>query len=217
MHLLKFSQIVCSRLCHDLISPAGAVSSGLELLESDSTANTELVDLIKRSSFNLNYRLIFYRATFGASDSVGVQTPAGLLKIIKDFAQTYHVIIKSPSIEDGSVLTMGQEYFQKWAKVILCAVGLIKDITPQGGTLTLVVTKADPFPSTQIIFEGRLFPPKEEIVTLLSSEFDEDMINTKTVHALLFRLYAQELGASLSLTVLDAKKVGLKITKPNNP
>lgn len=217
MHLLKFSQIVCSRLCHDLISPAGAVSSGLELLESDSTANTELVDLIKRSSFNLNYRLVFYRATLGASDSVSLQTSAGLLKIIKDFAQTYHVTINSSSFEDGSIFAMDQEYFQMWAKVILGAVGLIKDITPQGGTLSLVLTKTDPFPTAQLIFEGRLFPPKEEIVTLLTSEFDEDLINTRTVHALLLRFYAEQLGASLHLNVLDSSKVTLKITKPNNP
>lgn len=217
MHLLKFSQIVCSRLCHDLISPAGAVSSGLELLESDSTSNTELVELIKRSSLSLNYRLIFYRATFGASDSVSLQTPEGLLKIIKDFAQTYHVDVHALCLEDRSVLAMGHDHFQKWGKVILCAVGLIKDIIPQGGALSLTVTQAEPFPLTQLIFEGRLFLPREEIVTLLSSEFDEDIINTKTVHALLFRLYAEQLGVNLSLTVLDTNKVELKITKPNNP
>lgn len=217
MQLLKFSQIVCSRLCHDLISPAGAISSGLELLESDPASNTDLVELVKRSSFNLNYRLVFFRATLGASDSVSLQTPMGLLKIIKDFAQTYHVTINAPSLEDGSLLAMDQEYFQMWAKVTLCSVGLIKDITPQGGTLNLTVTKKDPFPMTQLIFEGRLFPPKEEIVTLLSCEFDEDMINTRTVHALLLRLYAEQLGASLHLSVLDSSKVLLKITKPNTP
>lgn len=66
---LNFSALLCSRLCHDLVGPIGALSNGIELmeLEDDPTMATEALDLLKMSANNAATRLKFLRLVFGAS------------------------------------------------------------------------------------------------------------------------------------------------------
>ena len=61
---------LCSRVCHDLISPTGAIVNGLEVLEeegSDEETKTFALDLIKRSAKTASGRLQFCRLAFGAA------------------------------------------------------------------------------------------------------------------------------------------------------
>ncbi|MEM6635071.1 MAG: histidine phosphotransferase family protein [Pseudomonadota bacterium] len=56
-----------SRICHDLISPLGAIGNGVELLHmSGSTVGPE-VALISESIENANARIRFFRIAFGSS------------------------------------------------------------------------------------------------------------------------------------------------------
>lgn len=60
-----FAALVGSRICHDLISPVGAIGNGLELIEmSGTTAGPEL-DLIADSVGNANARIRYFRIAFG--------------------------------------------------------------------------------------------------------------------------------------------------------
>ena len=58
--------LVGSRLCHDLISPIGAISNGLELLELSGSAPTEEIGLIRASVQAASARISFFRIAFGA-------------------------------------------------------------------------------------------------------------------------------------------------------
>lgn len=58
--------LVGSRLCHDLISPIGAIGNGLELLELSGTAPTEEMQLIRASVQAASARISFFRIAFGA-------------------------------------------------------------------------------------------------------------------------------------------------------
>ncbi len=68
--------LLCSRVCHDIISPVGAINNGLELLD-EGGADADAMDLIRTSALNASVRLKFARLAFGASGSVGARsTPA---------------------------------------------------------------------------------------------------------------------------------------------
>ncbi|KAA9008887.1 histidine phosphotransferase family protein [Histidinibacterium aquaticum] len=60
----QLSAMVASRICHDLISPIGAISNGLELM-SLSTDPGDEVDLVSRSVANAQARIRFFRLAFG--------------------------------------------------------------------------------------------------------------------------------------------------------
>lgn len=57
-----------SRICHDLISPLGAIGNGLELLSMTGAASAEMT-LIAESVANANARVRFYRVAYGASST----------------------------------------------------------------------------------------------------------------------------------------------------
>ena len=76
---LELAALLCSRVCHDLISPAGAIVNGLEVLEEDGDEETKkfALDLIKKSAKTASARLQFCRIAFGAAGSAGAQVDTG--------------------------------------------------------------------------------------------------------------------------------------------
>src|SRR6202007_483242 len=76
---LDLAALLCSRVCHDLISPVGAIVNGVEVLEEDKDEETRTfaLDLIKKSAHNASARLQFCRLAFGAAGSAGAQIDTG--------------------------------------------------------------------------------------------------------------------------------------------
>ena len=79
LEALDLAALLCSRVCHDIISPVGAIINGLEVLEDESDASMREValDLIKRSAEGASARLQFCRLAFGAAGSVGASIDTG--------------------------------------------------------------------------------------------------------------------------------------------
>lgn len=76
---LDLAALLCSRLCHDLISPVGAIINGLEVMEEDKDEETKTfaLDLIKKSATQASAKLQFCRLAFGAAGSAGAQIELG--------------------------------------------------------------------------------------------------------------------------------------------
>jgi histidine phosphotransferase ChpT len=79
LEALDLAALLCSRVCHDLISPAGAIVNGLEVLEEskDEETKTFALTLIKRSARTATARLQFCRIAFGAAGSMTAQVDTG--------------------------------------------------------------------------------------------------------------------------------------------
>jgi histidine phosphotransferase ChpT len=76
---LDLAALLCSRVCHDLISPVGAIVNGIEVLDEDKDEETRAfaLELIKKSARNASARLQFCRLAFGAAGSAGAQIETG--------------------------------------------------------------------------------------------------------------------------------------------
>lgn len=76
---LDLTALVCSRVCHDVISPVGAIVNGLEVLadEKDESMKEVALDLIRKSATQASARLQFARLAFGAAGSAGAQIDLG--------------------------------------------------------------------------------------------------------------------------------------------
>jgi histidine phosphotransferase ChpT len=76
---LDLAALLCSRVCHDLIRPVGAIMNGLEVMEEDKDEETSrfAMDLIKKSARTASAKLQFCRLAFGAAGSVGAQIDTG--------------------------------------------------------------------------------------------------------------------------------------------
>jgi len=76
---LDLAALLCSRVCHDLISPVGAIANGIEVMEEDKDEETRTfaLDLIKKSAYQASAKLQFCRLAFGAAGSDGAQIDLG--------------------------------------------------------------------------------------------------------------------------------------------
>lgn len=59
------SALIGSRICHDLISPLGAIGNGLELLQMSGASESPEMTLIADSVTSANARIRFFRIAYG--------------------------------------------------------------------------------------------------------------------------------------------------------
>jgi len=128
---LDLAALLCSRLCHDLISPVGAIINGLEVMEEDKDEETKTfaLDLIKKSATQASAKLQFCRLAFGAAGSSGAQIELGdAEKVARGL------------LEDGKttlVWNLPRELVAKnRAKLLLNMLLVAGGTIPRGGTLT---------------------------------------------------------------------------------
>ncbi len=77
---LDLAALLCSRVCHDIISPVGAISNGLELMddpETESDMRATALEMVRNSAKTATAKLKFCRIAFGASGSAGAQIDLG--------------------------------------------------------------------------------------------------------------------------------------------
>lgn len=77
---IDLASLLCSRVCHDIISPVGAIANGLELMddpETDSAMKATALDMVRNSAKTATAKLKFCRIAFGASGSAGAHIDLG--------------------------------------------------------------------------------------------------------------------------------------------
>jgi histidine phosphotransferase ChpT len=129
---LDLAALLCSRVCHDLISPVGAIINGLEVLEEDKDAETKAfaLELIKKSAHQASAKLQFCRLAFGAAGSADAQIELG------DAEKAARGLI-----EDGKTTiawNLPRELVAKnRAKLVLNMLMVAVAAIPRGGTLAV--------------------------------------------------------------------------------
>ena len=70
---LDLAALLCSRVCHDLVSPVGAIANGLEMMdeEDDQELHRLALELVRRSARQASAKLQFCRLAFGAAGGAG--------------------------------------------------------------------------------------------------------------------------------------------------
>ncbi|VAV91502.1 hypothetical protein MNBD_ALPHA08-913 [hydrothermal vent metagenome] len=76
---IDLAALLCSRVCHDVISPVGAIANGLEILEEEDDPEMRKIasDLITQSAKSASAKLQFCRMAFGAAGSMGTLIDVG--------------------------------------------------------------------------------------------------------------------------------------------
>lgn len=134
--VVDIASLFCSRLCHDLLSPVGAIGNGLELMaeEDDPAMRARCLELIAESTRTATEKLKFYRLAFGAAGSLGeTMDTAELLRAIEGVAGGKVAI--AWAVDHRSL-------GRRAAKVLLNLALIGIDALPRGGTLTIAAEEA---------------------------------------------------------------------------
>lgn len=125
----RVAELLCSKLCHDLISPVGAINNGLELLGEDQGIRDEAVALIGQSAKQAAARLSFFRVAFGGANQGEVMTAEDVAGLTEDFFAGSKIILTwaSPVPMPANILPRSR------AKLLLNLVLLAAETLPRGG------------------------------------------------------------------------------------
>ena len=129
--------MLVSRVCHDLVSPVGAVMNGLEVLEDerDPAMRADALKLVESSAAQAAARLQFARLAFGAAGSAGAELD------LNEVGRVVGGLLKGGKVE--LIWQAGSLNWPKdWAKLLTNATLLAADSLPRGGQV-LVKTGAD--------------------------------------------------------------------------
>ncbi|MGI9401986.1 MAG: histidine phosphotransferase ChpT [Rhizobiaceae bacterium] len=129
---MDLGALLCSRVCHDIISPVGAIANGLELLDEGSDAETQEIamDLIRSSATNASARLQFARIAFGAAGSAGSDIDTG---DAENVARGYFANEKKTDLEwNGQRAYLPKNKVKLLLNLLLVAMSAI----PRGGQVT---------------------------------------------------------------------------------
>jgi histidine phosphotransferase ChpT len=183
-------ELLASRLCHELISPVGAVNNGVELLnDGDASFVRDATTLIGQSARRAAMRLQFYRFAYGAG-GLGGGAPdakslvAGILeggKVRCDWPAEFDVLAAP------------------WQKLTCNLMLLASEILPRGGTVTL--TRAGN--GVAAAAAGEAVNLTAELKAALAPAAEVAALTARTVHAYFTARYAENVGARLSLSEAD--------------
>ena len=87
------SALIGSRICHDLISPIGAIGNGIELLIMDGAMKSPEIALISDSVIHANARIRFFRVAFGAASGDQRIGSPEVISILSDMTRGARIAI----------------------------------------------------------------------------------------------------------------------------
>jgi histidine phosphotransferase ChpT len=146
--------LLCSRVCHDIISPVGAINNGLELLD-EGDASEEAMALIRTSARKASARLQFARIAFGAAGSAGMLIDTGDAEAV---ASAYLRDEKPELIWQGRRALLPKNKVKLLLNLILIAHSAI----PKGGRITVTLDDVETEPKFTLSAAGPAarVPPK---------------------------------------------------------
>src|SRR5437763_3232496 len=191
---LDLAALLCSRVCHDLISPTGAIVNGIEVLEDGADAETKsfALELIKKSARTAAARLQFCRLAFGAAGSAGAQIDIGDAEAM---ARGF--------IEDGKVTlawNLPRLLLPKnRVKLLLNMLIIASQTIPRGGTLTVDPAGAGEVMGFRITAAGLNARIPQAIAALLEGSSENGAVDAHAIQPFYTGLLARSCGLAVSL------------------
>lgn len=205
------ASLLCSRLCHDMLSPVGALSNGLELLadEQDPEMRQRCIELLEQSAKISTDKLKFFRLAFGAAGGFGDAVPV---------EEAQEVINALASGNDRITLNWGisEDSLPKPAvKVLLNLSQIALDALVRGGKLDLGAEKRDGNVEIVVRARGPKIAFDETIGVALQGDASPLEVSSRTAAAHMIALLAEEMGGGLQYALSsDALVLGAVIPQP---
>ena len=190
--------LLCSRICHDLISPVGALGTGIEILndESNSDMHDDAIDLIKNSSRQANAKLEFLRDAFGAAGSA-----PGIIAVSDIRKKTNNMYADGKANFNWQLSSDG--VIKARARLILNLIMLATGAIPRGGDIT--ISDAENGDIISLVAKGPRARLDVNIERALSGKAPENGFDGRTIQPFYTGMMARELQGQITTEVSEEK------------
>ncbi len=207
MNDIDFSALLCSRLCHDLISPVGAIANGLEILvdENDEVMRAEVMKLLAQSAETTSARLKFYRLSFGSAGGFGEKVP------LREAESAIKGLYLSGNIDltwQSDIGGMDKDAM----KIMLNMVLLAGESLFRGGEMLIEIKEEAPTVSVMVKVRGDKIIFSDLIRKTLLGEVPDREIEVKTAPAFLAASAARKIDCKIQHMMHDEQSFSLQMS-----
>ena len=193
---LDLAALLCSRVCHDVISPVGAIVNGLEMMEDEKDADMRsfALDLIKKSAETASAKLQFCRLAFGGAASVGASIDTG------DAEKVARGLIEDEKVK----LTWNAQRVlmaRSKVKLVLNLCLIAASAVPRGGTVVVTMTGEGDDIAMQVESRGAITRLNGHVRSLLEGKPENDALDAHGIQPYYTGLVARSVGMALDLKV----------------
>ena len=190
---LDLAALLCSRVCHDIISPVGAIANGLELMDDpdvDTDMKATALDMVRSSAKAATAKLKFCRIAFGASGSAGAHIDLG------EAGETAKAFVGDEKIKlDWQAPRENRPKAE--VKLILNMLMLAMAGIPRGGLITVSVDGR----SFNVSAKGERAKVPQPMADVLQGVTAADTLDARMVQPYYARLLAESAGLSLAMAM----------------
>ena len=206
----EFASLLCSRLCHDLLSPVGALNNGIELLadEHDPEMRARCLDLLAESARASANKLKFFRLAFGAAGGFAdvVDTREARAAIEGLFGGDGRIqlgwMVDEPTMSKAAL------------KVLLNLVLIAGDALVRGGSLDVGAEKNENGLDIVVRAEGSRIVLDPELKKVLTGDMSEDEVAPRAAAAWLAHSLVEEGGGRIQVADGEANMLIIGATLP---
>jgi histidine phosphotransferase ChpT len=192
---VDLAALLCSRICHDIISPVGAIINGLEVLEEEKDAEMRgfALDLIKKSAEQASARLQFCRLAFGAAGSTGASIDTADAETL---ARTLFSSERTSLEWNAPALMLPKNK----VKLILNLCLIASTAIPRGGVIEVALNGAGDSAEITVSAKAAAAKLSSELPPLLAGTPDRAPATPHDVQAYYTGLIAKAAGMGLTIT-----------------
>jgi histidine phosphotransferase ChpT len=185
--------LLCSRLCHDMLSPVGALSNGLELLsdEKDPEMRKRCFELLEQSARISADKLKFFRLAYGAAGGFGDEVPSDEPRELVN-----GLIVANERVEFEWAVT-DATLPKPAVKVLLNLSAIAIDALVRGGTLSVGAERRDGATEIAVRAAGPRVAFDGNIGKALDGSLASRELSGRTAPAHMIRLLTEELGGGV--------------------
>ncbi|MSO93176.1 MAG: hypothetical protein EXQ86_07225 [Rhodospirillales bacterium] len=210
---LRVAQLLCSRICHDLLSPAAGVNAGVEILAEGGEAGSEAVGLIGQSAAQVARRLAYYRVAFGLGS-----TADGVMDGFTEARDLAHGLLDGGNVTlnwaDHASVPSIRDVPQSSPKLLLNMILVGAGALMRGGTLGLDFAELPEGLGVALRANGKGARLRDDVRSALSRDVDLDELSAHNVHGRLTRLLAESIGATFEIPEAASDEVRLAVLLP---
>ena len=198
MDPLDLAAVLCSRICHDVINPVGAIQNGLELMqdEKDASIRDDALELIGKSAASASAKLKFARIAYGASGSAGASLDMG-----DAHSAASELIVDARTTLDWQVPRVLLP--KNKVKLLLNLLILAAQAIPRGGRIEVVGEIDGETCRYAIRARGSYARIPAHTAELLAGESETGSVDAEGVRAYYAGLVARSIGMNVTIELVD--------------
>ena len=196
---LDLASLLCSRLCHDMLSPVGALNNGIELIaeEKDPEMRKRCFELLEQSARISADKLKFFRLAFGAAGGYGDLVPVEEARSVVD-------ALAGNNGRIDVIWALGADALPKPAVKTLLNLALIGiEALVRGGTLEIGAELKDNTSEIVVRAAGNRVVFDETIGLALEGRLDPRELSSRTAPAAMLHQLATSLGGGLQFALSE--------------